>query len=110
MRVFVNEATGDVLTVCEDGMVGAGALLALGYRPTAGGVPSVGPVVGAEPVAADAETADVGDVSTVVEALPVPNAGASRAQWAAYAQSVGLDVDGLRRDEIRARVSAAAEG
>lgn len=30
-----------------------------------------------------------------------PQGNASRGEWAAYAESLGLDVDGLKRNEIR---------
>lgn len=110
MNIFVNSATGDVLRVSDGGLAGVSALLALGYKPSVDteGVLSDDPVMGGEPVEVGAP--DAGGVSPIVEVLPVPNVGASRAQWAAYAQSLGMDVDGLKRDEIRARVSAAAEG
>lgn len=54
--------------------------------------------------------APVEDTETTSPALDRPAKSASRADWAAYAESLGYEVENMKRDEIREALDAAAEG
>lgn len=63
-------------------------------RLSAAPAPSLDPVPSAEPVESVPEP-----LVPVSEGAPAGNA--SRGEWATYASSLGFEVDGLKRDEIR---------
>lgn len=69
---------------------------ALGVVPAGAPAPATVPPPAEADEESDEETAD-GDAP-----VPSPPAGnASKADWAAYAEALGIDVDGMSRDEIR---------
>lgn len=67
-------------------------------------------VVGAPPAPEpDTASAEAAPEPALPESAPVddaPAGNASRGEWATYATSLGFEVDGLKRDEIRDLVAA----
>lgn len=60
----------------------------------------------------DPHTEHVGDDTTSTDDSPTvdrPKRQASRQQWADYAETLGLDVTGLKRDQIIAEVKSAQD-
>lgn len=93
MVTLIYPATGIEVTADASNVEG---LLAAGFIQT--GEPAADPSPEAEVVEADTDE-DVEDTAPSEPAAPALSA--SRKVWAEYAQSLGLETEGLKRDEIR---------
>ena len=106
--IYVHKVSGELLTVNATGVAaGAKALRALGYQIQ--GTPAPVRVDDNLVATVDAEASPT--VADSADVVPTPPArSASRAAWAAYAKSLGVDATGLKRDQIREATATVRGG
>lgn len=108
MARFQNKATGVVVNAGSEPTWG-GEWERLGAHPAPQG-PAPSPRKAAErPRKAGPSRKPAKPKDQAPAAPERPHNGASLGEWEKYAKAIGLNVDGLRRDEIRTAVAKAAK-